>query len=59
MNRVFVGYHNPLRLAIENERHNHNNHETYYTTTSEDVANGTTYLSVMEQNLSVLKEALG
>ena len=27
--------------------------------TSEDVANGTTYLSVMEQNLSVLKEALG
>ena len=26
--------------------------------TSEDVANGTTYLSVMEQNLSVLKEAL-
>ena len=27
--------------------------------TSEDVANGTTYLSVMEQNLSVLREALG
>ena len=27
--------------------------------TSKDVANGTTYLSVMEQNLSVLKEALG
>ena len=27
--------------------------------TSEDAANGTTYLSVMEQNLSVLKEALG
>ena len=27
-------------------------------TTSEDVKNGTTYLSVMEQNLSVLKEAL-
>lgn len=27
--------------------------------TSEDVANGTTYLSVMEQNLSMLKEALG
>mgnify|MGYP004732644575 FL=1 len=26
--------------------------------TSEDVANGTTYLSVMEQNLGVLKEAL-
>ena len=28
-------------------------------TTSKDVANGTTYLSVMEKNLSVLKEALG
>ena len=27
--------------------------------TSKDVANGATYLSVMEQNLSVLKEALG
>ena len=27
--------------------------------TSEDAANGTTYLSAMEQNLSVLKEALG
>lgn len=27
--------------------------------TSEDVTNGTTYLSVMEQNLSVLKETLG
>ena len=27
--------------------------------TSKDAANGTTYLSVMEQNLSVLKEALG
>ena len=27
-------------------------------TTSDDVANGTTYLSVMENNLSVLKEAL-
>ena len=27
--------------------------------TSEDAANGATYLSVMEQNLSVLKEALG
>ena len=27
--------------------------------TSEDAANGTTYLSVMEQNLSVLREALG
>ena len=28
-------------------------------TTSEDVKNGATYLSIMEQNLSVLKEALG
>ncbi len=27
--------------------------------TSKDAANGATYLSVMEQNLSVLKEALG
>ena len=27
-------------------------------TTSEDVKNGTTYLSVMEQDLAVLKEAL-
>ena len=27
-------------------------------TTSEDVKNGATYLSIMEQNLSVLKEAL-
>ena len=27
--------------------------------TSKAVANGTTYLSVMEQNLSVLREALG
>ena len=28
-------------------------------TTSKDAANGTTYLSVMENNLSVLKQALG
>lgn len=28
-------------------------------TTSEDVKNGATYLSIMEQNLSLLKEALG
>ena len=28
-------------------------------TTSEDVANGATYLSIMESNLNVLKEALG
>ena len=33
--------------------------DSMQSTTSEDVANGTTYLSVMEQNLSVLKEALG
>ena len=32
--------------------------DSMQSTTSEDVANGTTYLSVMEQNLSVLKEAL-
>ncbi len=33
--------------------------DSMQSTTSEDVANGTTYLSVMEKNLSVLKEALG
>ena len=33
--------------------------DSMQSTTSEDVANGTTYLSVMENNLSVLKEALG
>ena len=33
--------------------------DSMQSTTSEDVANGTTYLSAMEQNLSVLKEALG
>ena len=33
--------------------------DSMQSTTSEDVANGTTYLSVMEQNLSMLKEALG
>ena len=32
--------------------------DSMQSTTSEDVANGTTYISVMEQNLSVLKEAL-
>ena len=32
---------------------------TMDSTTSKDVANGATYLSVMEKNLSVLKEALG
>jgi zinc transport system substrate-binding protein len=32
--------------------------DSMQTTTSEDVANGTTYLSVMEGNLEVLKEAL-
>ena len=33
--------------------------DSMQSTTSKDVANGTTYLSIMEQNLSVLKEALG
>ena len=33
--------------------------DSMQSTTSKDVANGTTYLSVMEQNLSVLKQALG
>ena len=32
--------------------------DSMQSTTSKDVANGTTYLSVMEKNLSVLKEAL-
>ena len=32
--------------------------DSMQSTTSQDVNNGTTYLSVMEQNLSVLKEAL-
>ncbi len=33
--------------------------DSLQSTTSKDAANGTTYLSVMKQNLSVLKEALG
>ena len=33
--------------------------DSMQSTTSKDVANGATYLSVMEKNLSVLKEALG
>jgi len=33
--------------------------DSMQSTTSQDVANGTTYLSVMEKNLDVLKEALG
>lgn len=33
--------------------------DSMQSTTSKDMANGTTYLSVMEKNLSVLKEALG
>ncbi len=33
--------------------------DSMQSTTSKDVANGTTYLSVMTKNLSVLKEALG
>ena len=32
--------------------------DSMQSTTSRDAANGTTYLSVMENNLSVLKEAL-
>ncbi len=32
--------------------------DSMQSTTSEDIANGTTYLSVMEENLEVLKEAL-
>jgi len=33
--------------------------DSMQSTTSRDVKNGTTYLSVMERNLSVLKQALG
>ena len=33
--------------------------DSMQSTTSEDAASGTTYLSIMEKNLSVLKEALG
>ena len=33
--------------------------DSMQSTTSKDVASGTTYLSIMEKNLSVLKEALG
>ncbi len=33
--------------------------DSMQSTTSQDVKNGTTYLSIMEKNLSVLKEALG
>ena len=33
--------------------------DSMQSTTSKDVANGTTYLSMMKKNLSVLKEALG
>ena len=33
--------------------------DSMQSTTSKDAANGTTYLSVMEKNLSVLKQALG
>ena len=33
--------------------------DSMQSTTSKDVASGTTYLSVMEKNLAVLKEALG
>ena len=33
--------------------------DSMQSTTAKDAANGATYLSVMERNLSVLKEALG
>ena len=33
--------------------------DSMQSTTSQDVARGTTYLSLMEKNLDVLKEALG
>ena len=33
--------------------------DSMQSTTSKDVTSGTTYLSVMEKNLAVLKEALG
>ena len=33
--------------------------DSMQSTTSQDVAGGTTYLSLMEKNLDVLKEALG
>ena len=32
--------------------------DSMQSTTSDDVANGTTYLSVMQNNLTVLKQAL-
>jgi len=33
--------------------------DSMQSTTSEDIKNGASYLSIMESNLSVLKEALG
>lgn len=49
------------KTIIENTRDINQNIltlDSMQSTTSDDVANGTTYLSVMENNLSVLKEAL-
>ena len=49
------------KIIIENTRDKNQNIltlDSMQSTTSDDVANGTTYLSVMENNLSVLKEAL-
>lgn len=49
------------KTIIENTRDKNQNIltlDSMQSTTSDDVANGTTYLSVMENNLSVLKEAL-
>ena len=49
------------KTIIENTKDKNQNIltlDSMQSTTSEDVANGTTYLSVMEKNLEVLKEAL-
>lgn len=49
------------KTIIENTKgKNHNilTLDSMQSTTSDDVANGTTYLSVMENNLNILKEAL-
>lgn len=49
------------KTIIENTRDKNQNIltlDSMQSTTSDDVANGTTYLSVMENNLNILKEAL-
>lgn len=49
------------KTIIENTKDKNQNiltMDSMQSTTSDDVANGTTYLSVMENNLNVLKEAL-